>query len=307
MNFTTHRAKDSVPGGAAAGKPTAIPQPLLDRLNSIPAPQPKPAPQSVVERMPSEQFSEFRANILSKNANVRNRYIQFLQQNASKLHPDDLSELIIPAINSAFSSYEFCVKFAAISMIKYASESSRAGLYDSAARIINDALELQMYDYHKRLSIMLMAVGQISELPKNLQQKYVLKAIGTHYDEVEFKAVQLIKTLSPDLQAACIRAAFSSWESHVQFAAIPMIKYASEASRDGLYQSAAGIIGSALDYAANVEYQKKLDLKLGAVCQISELPKNLRQKYVLKAINSSYEPVKNEALRLAKKHQINVR
>jgi len=111
MNFTTHRAKDSVPGGGAAGassaspianKPTAIPQSMLDKLKDVPEPVRKPVdPDVAKERMPPSELGQLLSGLRGENPTKGvNVLVDEIIKNRETLHKDDIREICMLAIAS---------------------------------------------------------------------------------------------------------------------------------------------------------------------------------------------------------------
>ena len=177
------------PAGSAspiANKPSAIPQSMLDKLKDVSDPVKKEviAPRPEKARMPDDQLNAITENLASDQHEVAKKSVAFLEKNASKLHPDDLYELIKVAIGSKFRH----VLVSSIPLIKHVSEICRLELYRQASgiMIMNDNDE----------KVRFAAVNLIKEFPKEFWYDLIEEALDTRYYDISFAVIPLIKEVT---------------------------------------------------------------------------------------------------------------
>jgi len=127
MNAFQHRHFDKNPtDGAAAATRMPISKCLLDQLKGVPAPIRKPAPEPEKTRMEKDHLDSLKTNLASSQSKVVKTTVAFLKENASKIHPDDLSEIILATRMN--NPNQFWTKDA-ILLIKILPEKYKSKLY----------------------------------------------------------------------------------------------------------------------------------------------------------------------------------
>jgi len=310
--------KTQVGGGGSAGskdsKPIPIPQYLLDRLKNITDPVKKPVipHEPKRERMQKASFDSLKACLLSNEREVAEKSVVFLEENAQKLHSDDLSDLIkatlsgeyaytglltTPLVNILPESYhselyersiimiettmksEYNTCFVAIPFIKDLPKKYQPKLYDQASEIIKTALN------HNNDAVQRGAIPFIKYLPESRQPEFYMlageiikAAMNSRLDYISRDASPLIHDMPVEFKPDLIRAALNSKQLPVAHAAIAFIN-------ELPFEVRPGLIKAALTYW-------NIDVCIAAVRIINDMPPEHRADLFKIALNHQLNTVR---------------
>jgi len=202
MRYFDKKAIGSVPGGAAAGKPSAISKSLLELLKDVSEPQQKPKPSPIKMRMKKGHLNSLKAKLSPNQEHVMGVSLSFVRVNTPTLHPEDLSELVKTTIKNGSVLYDPVLVF---NLIKGLPGSHKATCIKSA---LNS--RFGMYIQSRAIPLIAALPEEYHSELYNLASKAIKAAINSMWRHEQFDGVDGIRFLPLQLQGECIELALNS-------------------------------------------------------------------------------------------------